>query len=155
MLSSHPCGNRKSRTHTFIAATAQTVHFHYCQRAWKRARNRGPHFSQNQPEPLCVSSTASDSESASAARVLRTTRLIVLLVQNAKCPSWNSSCQKRPGSRVRNTMTPHLLFEPSMLAKEASPYGTNWTADKSITPRGYLKVVPENRALRARPSAIV
>ena len=54
-------------------------------------------FSAGTDRSQCASSTASDTEHASAARVLRTTRLVVLLVQCTRCPSWNSPCQKRRG----------------------------------------------------------
>ena len=93
----------------------------------ERGREHGTegHISARTDRSHCASSTACDTECASAARVLRTTPLIVLLVQWTKCPNWNSPCQNHWGSCVKNTMTPHWLFEPSMLAKEASPYVTN------------------------------
>ena len=99
------------------------------------------------------SSTASDTAYASAARVLPTTRLIVLLVQKTKCPSWKFSL------RARNAG-----IHPSEVRWQKRHFSKCHQLGRghiSITPRGYLKVVSEDRwalratALRARASAIV
>ena len=141
--------------------SAQGIHLHCPQGSWERARNRRPHLCQDRSKPLCLfnsfgcwvclscESTPNHTFDSGARPSKPGVRAEIL------------HAKKRRGSCVKNTMTPHWLFEPSMLAKEASPYVTSWAEETLITPLGYLKVVSENRwalreiALSARASATV
>ena len=104
----------------------------------ERGREHGTegHISARTDRSHCASSSASDTEYASAARVLRTTRLIVLLVQVYQASTLEFSMAETLGFMCQK-------YDGTALTLRAFHVGKRGI-DTSITPRGYLNVVSDD-----------